>query len=91
MNELVKALRDAAKAQPINAMLLNSAADEIELLESVRDIFDAAPEVDHALTDAELSKIKAEAVSEVAEMSFIDDAFTYQMIKAHAKKTGEPK
>lgn len=34
----------------------------------------------------EQNKIKAEAVSEVAEMSFIDDAFTYQMIKAHAKK-----
>lgn len=33
-----------------------------------------------------VNKIKAEAVSEVAEMSFIDDAFTYQMIKAHAKK-----
>lgn len=34
----------------------------------------------------ELNKIKAEAVREVAEMSFIDDAFTYQMIKAHAKQ-----
>lgn len=48
------------------ARMLIESKQENAMLKRVEKIFDEATEFDHALTDAELNKIKAEAVREAA-------------------------
>ena len=66
--------------------------EKLRILERVENIFNSATEVDHALTDSELNKIKAEAVREAITHSVKNDNhqrgsyWAYEVMTSYANK-----